>query len=311
MSRRAGGLVAGLAMLAAAGCGSMTSPHPAASTAAGHQGARPSAAAASHSPAAAGASHSPSPAPSPPPPPGRVSLSHFRAADGTRVTLATFRGTVTYRLHGGSADPGYPALSGLRGGPAVGRTERRALLAGFNGGFMLNVHAGGYEQDRRVISPLVRGMASLVIYRSGAAAIGTWGHGLPHTGEPVYSVRQNLRLLVSAGHVTAAAGNWGLWGSTLGGGEYVARSALGQDAAGNLIYAASMSASPAALAAALVHAGARRAMELDINPEWVQLDVAHHPGGALRTAVPGQVRPASQYLSGWTRDFITVLAARR
>jgi hypothetical protein len=48
-------------------------------------------------------------------------------------------------------------------------------------------------------------------------------------------------------------------------------------------------------------------MELDINPEWVQLDVASRPGGPLRTAVPGQIRPADQFLWGWSRDFITVL----
>jgi hypothetical protein len=304
MSRRAAFLAAALAVLAV-GCGSAGSPQPTGST----RSARP-APRGTRAPAAAAVSHSPVPAPSPSPPPGHVTLSHFRAPDGTRVALATFRGAVTYRLHGGSADPGYPALSGLHGGPAVGGTERRRLLAAFNGGFMLAVHVGGYEQDRHVVSPLVRGLASLVIDRSGAATIGTWGHGLPRPGEAVYSVRQNLRLLVSRGHVTAAAANWQLWGSTLGGGEYVARSALGQDAAGNIIYAASMSASPAALAAALVHAGARRAMELDINPEWVQLDVARRPGGGLRAAIPGQVRPPGQYLSGWTRDFITVLAAR-
>jgi hypothetical protein len=56
-----------------------------------------------------------------------------------------------------------------------------------------------------------------------------------------------------------------------------------------------------------VHAGAVTAMELDINPEWVQLDVASAPGGRLEAAIPGQVRPADQYLTGWTRDFITVL----
>jgi hypothetical protein len=33
-----------------------------------------------------------------------------------------------------------------------------------------------------------------------------------------------------------------LWGATLGGGAFVARSAIVQDAAGDLIYAASMSA---------------------------------------------------------------------
>src|SRR5262249_34397732 len=104
------------------------------------------------------------------------------------------------------------------------------------------------------------------------------------------------------------AADWGLWGATLGGGEYVARSAVGQDAAGHLIYAGSMSASPLDLARALARAGARIAMELDINPEWVQLDVARHPGGPLRAAIRGQSRPADQFLAGWARDFITVLA---
>ena len=69
-----------------------------------------------------------------------------------------------------------------------------------------------------------------------------------------------------------------------------------------------MSATPADLAAALAYDDARIAMELDINPEWVQLDVAGQPGGSLRAAVPGQYRPANQYLVGWTRDFIAVLA---
>lgn len=124
----------------------------------------------------------------------------------------------------------------------------------------------------------------------------------------MYSVRQNLQLLADNGRPTPAAADWGLWGATLGGGEYVARSALSQDAAGDLIYAASMSTTPYDLARVLVRAGARTAMELDINPEWVQLDFARKPGGRLTAAVPGQNHPADQYLLGWTRDFITVLA---
>jgi hypothetical protein len=237
-----------------------------------------------------------------------VVVSRFRTADGSVITLAKFRGAVTFRLHAGSGDPGYPALSRLHAGPAVVGGERRRLVAVFNGGFKLSQGDGGYEQEGHVISPLVRGLASLVIDRSGAAVIGVWGYGLPQPGEAVDSVRQNLSLLVSHGQVTASAGNWGLWGATLGGGEFVARSALGQDEAGQLIFAGSMSVSPADLAAALVHAGARRAMELDINPEWVQLDVARHPGHGLTAAIPGQQRPAGQFLLGWIRDFITVLA---
>ena len=159
-----------------------------------------------------------------------------------------------------------------------------------------------------MISPLRPGFASLVIDRSGQARIGVWGRGLPVPGEAVYSVRQDLRPLVLNGRPTAASADWAIWGATLGGGAYVARSAIGQDTAGDLMYAASMSAVPADLAAALAGHGARIAMELDINPEWVQLDAAGIPGGALTAEIPGQHRPSDQYLAGWTRDFFAVLA---
>ena len=243
------------------------------------------------------------------PPAPRVTVTRTRTADGSLVTLATFSGPVRYVLHNGSGDPGAAAAGLVRAGPAITGAERSLLLAAFNGGFKLSAGAGGYEQEGHVISPLLRGLASLVIDPSGQARIGIWGHGVPAPGEAVYSVRQNLAPLVLHGRPTAAAADWGLWGATLGGGEYVARSALGQDGAGDLIYAGSMSATPADLAVALARHGALIAMELDINPEWVQLDVAGRPGGPLRAAVPGQDRPAGQYLDGWVRDFIAVEAA--
>jgi hypothetical protein len=247
------------------------------------------------------------PVPVPQPAP-RVTVTLVRAADGSVVTLATFSGPVRYVLHNGSQDPG-PAASGVvRAGPVVAGAERKRLLAAFNGGFKLDAGVGGYEQETHVISRLRPGLASLVIDRSGRARIGVWGHGVPVPGEQVYSVRQNLRLLVQGGKLTPAAFSSGLWGATLGGSVHVARSAIGQNAVGDLIYAASMSAAPADLAVALVRAGARVAMELDINPEWVQLDVARRPGGSLRAGITGQDRPADQYLVGWSRDFFTVLA---
>ena len=244
----------------------------------------------------------------PPQPAPRVVVTRVRTADGSLVTVAVFSGPVRYVLHDGSQDPG-PAAAGLvRAGPAVTGAERRQLLAAFNGGFKMAAGAGGYMQEGHVISPLRPGFASLVIDRSGRARIGVWGHGTPAPGEAVYSVRQNLQPLVLDGKPTTAAYDWGLWGATLGGGAYVARSALGQDAAGDLIYAASMSAVPADLAYVLARSGARIAMELDINPAWVQLDAAARPGGRFRAEVYGQYRPADQYLVGWSRDFITVLA---
>ena len=247
-----------------------------------------------------------SPVARPRPVPPRVTVTRMRTPDGSVMTVATFSGPLTYVLHDGSEDPGL-AAGRVRAGPAVRGTERRRLLAAFNGGFKLSQGVGGYEQEGHVAAALRRGMTSLVIDRSGRARIGIWGHGVPAPGEAVYSVRQNLPPLVLHGKPTKAAADWGLWGSTLGGGEYVARSALGQDAAGHLVYAASMSATPADLASVLAYAGAKIAMELDINPEWVQLDVAR-PGGRLRAAIHGQNRPANQFLLGWARDFIAVLA---
>jgi hypothetical protein len=232
----------------------------------------------------------------------------IRTADGSLVTVAVFRGPVRYVLHNGSQDPGPAYARFVRAGPVVGGGERPRLLAAFNGGFLLRSRAGGYEQEGHVFRSLRHGLASLVIDRSGRAQIGVWHVSVPLPGEAVYSVRQNLWPLVLAGRPTAQAARWWRWGGTVGHAEYVARSALGQDSSGDLLYAASMSTVPHDLAYALARSGARIAMELDINPEWVQLAVAGAPGGSLAVAIPGQVRPARQYLTGWTRDFITVLA---
>ena len=240
--------------------------------------------------------------------PGRVTVTQVRTADGSKITIATFTGSVSYVLHNGSEDPGKLLAGAVTAGPRITGAGRARLLAAFNGGFMMKSLAGGYEQEGHVARPLRAGLASLVIDKSGRARIGVWGSGVPAPGEDVYSVRQNLWPLVSGGVPTKQAARWWRWGGTIGHRQYVARSALGENAAGDLIYAASMSTVPADLARALAGAGATVAMELDINPEWVQLDVASRPGGPLRAGIPGQHRPANQYLTGWTRDFIVVLA---
>lgn len=240
--------------------------------------------------------------------PPRISLSHVRSADGSAITIAVFSGNVGYVLHNGSVDPGKLLAGKVQAGPKVTGASRARLLAAFNGGFLLKSLAGGYEQEGHVARPLRSGLASLVIDKSGKARIGVWDSGVPIPGEAVYSVRQNLWPLVSGGQPTSEAARWWRWGGTIGHQEYVARSALGENAAGSLIYAASMSTTPADLAKALAKAGAVAAMELDINPEWVQLDVASRPGGPLTAEIRGQHRPATQYLTGWTRDFIVVLA---
>jgi hypothetical protein len=241
--------------------------------------------------------------PAPKPVPPKVSIERTYSPDGSLITIATFTGPVRYVLYDGSQDP-YIPYGQVRDQSAVTGANRSRLLAAFNGGFKMVADAGGYEQAGHLVSPLRYGFASLMISRDGQARIEVWKPG--HQPEP-YSVRQNLQALVLGGKPTAAAYDWGLWGATLGGGEDVARSAIGQNAAGDIMYAASMSTTPYDLARALSRSGARTAMELDINPAWVQLDVARKPGGSLHAEVAGQYRPADQYLNGWTRDFIAVL----
>ena len=240
-------------------------------------------------------------------PPG-VTVSQVPLADGSVVTVAAFHGPVQYVLHNGSQDPGPAYARFVQAGPAVSAAERPRLLAAFNGGFLLRSRAGGYAQEGHVFRTLRHGLASLVIDRSGHARIGVWGVTVPTPGESVYSVRQNLWPLVLNGKRTPETGKWWRWGGTIGKVEYVARSAVGQNAAGDLLYVASMSTTPTDLANVLASHGAQIGMELDINPEWVQLDTARAPGGLLTAAIPRQVRSPSQYLAGWTRDFVAVLA---
>jgi hypothetical protein len=230
---------------------------------------------------------------------------------GHTVTLYRFRaGQTHFGLHVGSNDPPRgTAVVSADSGSAVGPTETASLLAAFNGGFESTAGAGGFELNGQVLLPLQAGSASLVIDTDGTGHVGVWGQKLPAPHEQVTSVRQNLPPLVVGGQPSPNVADVAAWGATLGGGTSVARSALGEDGAGDLLFAAGMTSLPSDLAGALVSAGTTTAMELDINPEWVQLAVAPSPGGPLATGIPGQNRPANQYVAGWTRDFVTVLAA--
>jgi hypothetical protein len=244
-----------------------------------------------------------------------VDSHNSRQSDGDSVTVLRFHaGLVHYALHVGSLDPptGGAALP-ADAQPAIGAGEHSQLVAAFNGGFLMGpgclpCGVGGMEVAGHVLVPLMSGMTSLVLGPNGGASMGVWGRGFPPPGAAVYSVRQCLPPLVSAGRASPNVGDVSAWGATLGGGDLTARSAVGIDARGNILYAGSMSALPSDMANALVSAGAVTAMEFDINPEWVQAVTAPWPGGPLSAAVPNQNRPPDQYLNGWTRDYVTVLA---
>jgi hypothetical protein len=229
--------------------------------------------------------------------------------DGRQITVVRFRaGQVRFNLHIGSQDPPTGAtVLGPESLSYVSTSEIPQLLAAFNSGFKVNAAAGGVEVDGQTLTPLIDGFASFVIDTNGTGRIGVWGSTVPVPGEQIVSVRQNLPPLIEDGQMSSQIGSIAQWGLTLHGVAATARSALGEDAAGNILYAASMSALPIDLATALSDDGATDAMELDINPEWIQLDLDSMAGGPPLAAVPGQSRPANQYMVGWTRDFFTVL----
>jgi hypothetical protein len=215
---------------------------------------------------------------------------------------------VMLRLHSGTIDAG---ATGWRWGPEVKPREQRRLVAAFNGGFKLSVGAGGFYSFGRTAVPLRNGLGSIVTYANGRTDIGAWHNGVPAPGLKVASVRQNLDLLIDHGRPAGSIGCLSCWGATLGGVTDPARSALGITADGHLIWAGGEHLTTAQLVAALLEARVLRAVELDINPEWVNGYLYRHRS-VNGPVIPIQVVPAQQgipgeFLSPWSRDFFTIV----
>jgi hypothetical protein len=215
-------------------------------------------------------------------------------------------------LYSGSQIPG--------GGPyrrsaPIKSPAARTLVASFNAGFLMASANGGYYTDGKTVLPLRNGAASFVVYRDGSANIVAWGQGATMT-KKVVSVRQNLELLVNNGQAVPGlnANDTSKWGFTLGNAVYVWRSGLGITANGALVYVGGPGLNITDLANLLVRAGALRAMELDINTDWVNFS-SYKPstpeglasatnGTELLAGMTGT--PARYFESWWARDFITM-----
>ena len=184
--------------------------------------------------------------------------------------------------------------------------QRWRLLAAFNGGFKPGTAAGGFAINGHTYGFLERGLGTLVGYRDGRVDIVAW-HGGPSPGPAVAFARQNLPLIVIGGRPSSLVADGFSWGATLGGVPAVWRTAVGIDRHGNLVYAAAADQTAATLAAVLVHAGAVRAIELDINPEWPTFDTYEHVGTVVpRKFVPNDQQPDNRYLVPDAREFFAV-----
>ncbi len=193
----------------------------------------------------------------------------------------------------------------------VPAADRSSLVAAFNSGFRQSEAGGGYYSEGRTAAPLVTGAASLVVRKDGSATVGEWGRDARMT-PAVTAVRQNLALIVDqAAPVVGLESNIGnRWGKTLGNRLFVWRSGIGVTADGALVYAAGPGLSVPSLARLLVAGGATRAMELDINTDWVgSYTYQRGAGGPVGTKLlPSMYHDPSRYLHPQSRDFFAVLA---
>ncbi len=217
-------------------------------------------------------------------------------------------------LYSGSEIPGggpYPYTAPIEPRAA------RSLVAAFNAGFLMSAANGGYYTDGRVIIPLRKGAASFVVYKNGSCNIGAWDEQVRMTPN-VVSVRQNLDLLVNNGKPVPGlnANDTTAWGATLGDQVYVWRSGLGITRDGALVYVGGPGLNITDLANILVRAGAVRAMEMDINTDWVNFSY-YKPSTADGLASPANGSlllpqmtggPERYFEAWWARDFITMSA---
>ena len=214
--------------------------------------------------------------------------------DHTRTALAYYPGRYE------------PPAAVLRGPTEVPHGQRWRLLATFNSGFIYIDGNNGDSVNGVTNEPLKDGNATLVAYRNGAVNIVRWAGGSTAPRNVAFT-RQSLPPIIWNGKLNPALNDSTQWGFTLGNAVRVWRTGIGIDRHGNLIYAAADFQTVRTLAEILLRAGAVRAMQLDINPEWPTLITYRHRHGLVPTRiVPNYQQPVTRYLVPDDRDFFAV-----
>ncbi len=199
-----------------------------------------------------------------------------------------------------------PAVTLPRGPMEVPLHLRPRLVATFNSGFKLSDAGGGFAVGGQAYVPLKPGLATIVRYRNGRLDVRAWKGGANVPPDVVYA-RQNLPLIVDHARPNPNLSDGPEWGATLGNLERVWRSAVGIDRHHNLIYGAGNEQSIGSMAAAMIHAGAVRAMELDINTYWTSLITYRRPGAVDPANLLSTMdRSPLRYLTPDDRDFFGV-----
>jgi hypothetical protein len=195
-----------------------------------------------------------------------------------------------------------------RGNGEVPPPQRQNLVATFNGGFKLQDAAEGFADRGHTYAPMVNGIGTLVQYRNGHVDVIDWHRGTSVSPDMTFA-RQNLPLIVDHRRLNPNLSDGPQWGATVGNAIRVWRSGIGVDRHGNLIYAAANDQTVGSLATILQRAGAVRALELDINEDWVSfITYRHHWAREPSNLLPDMIRPSTRYLTPDDRDFFAIYA---
>ncbi len=196
-------------------------------------------------------------------------------------------------------------------GPEGGKLPKawlKGLVATFNSGFKHDDCLGGALVAGRTEGKMVDGMATFVVDTDGAAHVGAWGSAELPAADHIAGARQNLSLIVDGGAVASDIGGSDelRWGKTLGRTVLVWRSGVGETADGAIVYVAGPGFTVASLSDILQRAGAVRAMQLDINDNWVSFMT--WTDGKPSNLLKDMKKPADRYMQPGNRDFFAATA---
>jgi len=217
-------------------------------------------------------------------------------------------GHARFQMHPGFREPG----GDFAVPPTIPVGQRTGLVATWNGGFRITdgTSKGGFYLAGRTDGTLREGAASEVFYRDGSIRIGSWGKDVSMTPD-VVGVRQCLQLMVDGGRIADNIDVPYAYGWAYQGKKYVERSGVGVTAHGDVVMVVGQALSARTLAELMQHAGAVRAMPLDMNGAWpsfMSYDSTADPANPTPANILDFGEAADRYYSQATRDFVAVYA---
>jgi hypothetical protein len=190
------------------------------------------------------------------------------------------------------------------------------LLAAFNGGFQAQHGNFGVMYEGNIVLSGREGMGTLILYKDGRVNLAPWDKKFYDTTE-IRSWRQNGPLLVQNGEInpdtntTDKIKSVDYWGATVDGNAVTWRSGVGLSANKQfLYYAVGPGLTVPTLANVLKNAGAKEAMQLDINPYWVQFVSVSAVNKQFKANPlwPEMSNTQERYLGSHTSDYFYVVS---